>query len=97
MACSKCGSDVLVEGVRVLDRQDMYMAPADLSVRVDREPGAALFKGAVVDELEARVCGGCGLVELYAKHPARLVRAAETRARRGRTPGRPAKGGDAAR
>ena len=71
----------MVEGVRVLDRADYNLA-LDLSVRVERTPGALLFKNAVTDGVEARVCGGCGLVELYAKNPAALVRASNVRSRR---------------
>jgi hypothetical protein len=78
MTCVKCGSRAMVEGVRVIDRTENYV-PVDLTVRVDRNPGALLFKGAVSSTLKARVCGDCGFIELFAGQPAALLRASKAR------------------
>jgi hypothetical protein len=78
MACLKCGAAAQVEDVRMIDRADLNI-PLELTAQVDRDPGALLFKGAVTDSIHARVCGECGFVELYARNPKALVRAAESR------------------
>lgn len=80
MPCMKCGSNALVEEVRVIDRAD-YNVPLALTVQVDRKPGALLFNSAVTNKVEARVCGDCGFLEMYVKNPGALMRAAETRNR----------------
>jgi hypothetical protein len=57
--------------VRVLDR-DGDSPTKELSVRLDRNPSAWIFKGSEVVELTAKVCGRCGYTELYAADPAAL-------------------------
>jgi len=83
MACPKCGSDVLIEGVRMIDMAD-YNIPLDLTVRVETNPGAMLFKNAVSDKVEVKVCGGCGFMEMYAQSPQRLLAAARSAAHKTR-------------
>ena len=63
--CSKCGSDRVIPAVRVLDRNGEY-PDRGLSVRLDRNPDALIFKGSEVVELKGRVCCRCGVVEMYA-------------------------------
>jgi hypothetical protein len=69
--CPKCGAQRVIPGVRVLDR-DGDSSTKDLSVRLDRNPSAWIFKGSEVVELTAKVCGRCGYAELYAADPAAL-------------------------
>ena len=78
MPCLKCGTDAQVEGVRILDRVHLS-GSLDLTAQVERNPGAFLFKGAETSSVDARVCGACGFVEMYARKPKSLVRAAEAR------------------
>jgi predicted nucleic-acid-binding Zn-ribbon protein len=73
--CPKCKCNIVVQGVRVLDRGHLDDAH-DLSVVAYRKPDAWLFKGEVACNLWACVCGACGYTELYAENPAELVRAA---------------------
>lgn len=81
MACPKCGSRIEIDGLRIIDRAESNI-PLDLTVRVERNPGALLFKGAVSSKVEARACGGCGFLELYAKDTTALVRASRSRKKR---------------
>jgi hypothetical protein len=69
--CPKCGSRQVIPAVRVLDHDGEYGAK-DLSVRLDRNPDALIFKGSEVVELRASVCGRCGYVEMYATNPEAL-------------------------
>lgn len=73
--CPKCGSTVVIQGVRVLDRGEDN-ARYDLAVAVDANPSAWVFKGRVTGELWACVCGACGFTELYATNLTELVKAA---------------------
>jgi predicted nucleic-acid-binding Zn-ribbon protein len=75
-ACPKCGSRQVIPTVRVLDRDGEY-TDKSLSVRLDRNPEAWIFKGSEVVELTARVCGRCGYAELYATSCAALWSAYE--------------------
>jgi hypothetical protein len=63
----------------VLDRDGEYRDKS-LSVRLDRNPAAWIFKGSEVVELKATVCGRCGYTELYATNPAALWSAYEEQA-----------------
>jgi hypothetical protein len=77
-ACPKCGARQVIPAVRVLDRDGEYPVKS-LSVRLDRNPEALIFKGTEVVALRADVCGRCGYVELYATNPAALWTAHEAR------------------
>jgi hypothetical protein len=68
-SCPKCGSHKVIP--RVLDR-DGEAFDKSLSVRIDRNPQALLFKGSEVVELRAWICGLCGFAELYVTQPALL-------------------------
>lgn len=81
MACAKCKSEEVVDGVRVIDRAESNIA-LDFTVLVERNPGALIFKGAESNSVEARVCGKCGYIELYASRPAALLKASKERKRR---------------
>jgi hypothetical protein len=74
--CPKCGLRKVISGVWVLDR-DGDMADKSLSVRLDRNPEAWIFKRSEIVELRANVCGSCGHAELYATNPAALLSAYE--------------------
>ena len=78
-ACAKCAARQVIPAVRVLDRDGEY-TDKSLSVRLDRNPEAWIFKGSEVVELRASVCGRCGYVELYATNPAALWSAYEQQA-----------------
>ena len=74
MACPKCGSSEVIEGVRMLDRGHGNQEQ-DLRAAVYKNPDAFLFKGKHAAALTARVCGACGYVELYVANPAELLAA----------------------
>ena len=69
--CPACGS-VNVMTLRVPGNLD-----TDLTVQVQKNPKARLFKGTVVSVLKARVCGACGHTDLFAADPAPLLAAYE--------------------
>lgn len=73
--CPKCGCTVVIQGVKVLDRGEGHITH-DLTVAVDANPKAWVFKGRVTGELWACVCGACGFTELYATNLDELVKAA---------------------
>lgn len=72
--CPKCGSGRVMHDVRVIDRNGEYQ-DMSLSVRVERNPHALLFKGAKDFELKAHICGECGYAELYAADPEEIWQA----------------------
>ena len=69
--CSKCGSSLIVENVRVVDRAHAD-AKKDLGVEIHENPDALAFRGTHQGLLHAWVCGGCGFVELYVSNPDEL-------------------------
>jgi predicted nucleic-acid-binding Zn-ribbon protein len=72
--CEKCGSDKIIPRAKVIDRAD-YNAAGDLTVAVDENPDAFMFKQRVYASVTARVCGNCGFIELYADEPQSLYSA----------------------
>lgn len=69
--CAKCGSNRIMRDVLVLDRSEGNSREA-LSAQIDRNPDAWLFKGRVVVDIHAHICGECGHVELQAASPEQL-------------------------
>lgn len=69
--CAKCGSDQVIPNVLVMD-QGQYSS-GTLSLHIEADPTAFLFKGGKSIPLRAHVCGGCGYTELYATKPGELV------------------------
>jgi len=68
--CPKCAARKTIAEVRVLDENGGV--PGNLSVRLDRNPQAWVFKNPMVLELKARVCGECGYTEFYVTDPGAL-------------------------
>ncbi len=66
--CPKCGARKMIPAVRILDR-DGEGSEKSLSVRLDRNPDAWVFKRKELVELKAHTCGACGYVELYVTNP----------------------------
>ena len=76
MACVKCGSAVDIDGVRIVS--PAYPAGvADLKALVFAQPDALILKEAVAVSVAARICVGCGYIELYASDPGKLVAAVD--------------------
>ena len=73
--CPKCSGNVIIQGVRILDRGHGNVA-SDLSLAVYSNPAAWVFKGEVKAPLFAYVCGACGYTELYATNLDALVKTA---------------------
>ena len=74
LLCSRCGSDEIMPGVRVVERAEDGLRH-DLQLEVVRRPNALLFKRPERVNLSARVCSACGYTELYADAPGALYRA----------------------
>ena len=74
LRCTRCGSDVVIPRVRVLDR-DEGGTHRDLQVEVQRRPNAMLFKRPERSTISAQVCGACGYAELYVEAPRALYAA----------------------
>ncbi len=64
--CTHCGSEELLEGLRVLDRTDYHEASSrDLRIEMQTNPEAILKKGAVSTTVNATMCCTCGHVMLF--------------------------------
>ena len=72
--CGKCGSEVVIPGVHVRDR-DRSTLDNSLVAIIDAHPEAMFFRGTQESRLVANICGQCGFAELYAEEPAELVAA----------------------
>ena len=66
----------MIPDVRVRDFGH-YNSTTALSVEVDENPEALLFKETFEAALSARVCGDCGYAELYVANPRELYAAHE--------------------
>ena len=69
--CLKCGSDAMIPSVRFLE-VDGNGGRRPVEAAVQTQPDAALFKGEIRVPLTSRVCGDCGIVEVYASDPHKL-------------------------
>lgn len=69
--CPKCESGKIIPRVRLIDR-GAYNVAGPLTVRVDGNPDALLFKYTHDGMLQAWICGGCGYVETYVDNPGEL-------------------------
>ena len=72
MQCPKCESDRVIPDVQILDHGQWM---GQLTARVDANPDAIVFKGAMTSQLLGRVCGECGFVELFVQNPGALYNA----------------------
>lgn len=72
--CEKCGSDKIVPQAKVIDRGD-YNAAGNITLSVDENPEAFMFKQRVYSSVTAKVCGDCGFIEFYADEPESLYSA----------------------
>lgn len=75
-ACSRCGARKVIPAIQILD-QDGDDGVGSLSVAIERNPSAWIFKGTEVARLFASVCGACGFTELYTRNHAALWAAYE--------------------
>ncbi len=71
--CPACQSEKLVPGARVLDRNQTFSQ--NLTVEVDRNPDALVFRGNTPSDLRAWVCSRCGYTSLFADRPEELYTA----------------------
>ena len=69
-ACTKCGSNKIVQDLRFIDRNES--GRRDSSLETYKNPDALFFKGAEHHALKATACCNCGHVELVLKDPDRL-------------------------
>lgn len=65
VSCSTGGSTRIIPRARIVDRGHYDAERRDLTVVIDREPDALLFKEPHKEALHARICGECGFTELY--------------------------------
>ncbi|MDP1564533.1 MAG: hypothetical protein Q8M16_24395 [Pirellulaceae bacterium] len=68
--CPKCTAQKMIPEVTVIDSNGS--SSDNLTVRLDRNPQAWVFKNPAFQELKAKVCGACGYTELYVTDPAAL-------------------------
>jgi predicted nucleic-acid-binding Zn-ribbon protein len=66
--CPKCGSQNILEDLRVLYRNQNSLA-RDLEVPFFEKPQAFIFKGKTTYTPAAWVCTACGYTELYCTAP----------------------------
>jgi hypothetical protein len=65
--CSKCGSDKVVPNAKLFDQGEH--SDGALKAAFEQHPSAWFFKGRVLSNLRATICGVCGFTELYAEDP----------------------------
>jgi hypothetical protein len=68
--CPRCGSENIIPNASILGR--VGYSDGRISIVVDGDPDAMIFKDRLYDQLTADVCGECGHVELSAVHPNEL-------------------------
>ena len=65
--CPVCGSDDLLEGLRVCDQTDYHeISSRDLRIEMQMNPEALLRKGRASTTVSASMCCQCGHVMLFA-------------------------------
>jgi predicted nucleic-acid-binding Zn-ribbon protein len=69
--CSKCGSTKIVPDARTYETAGGGV----LATCVNANPKAIIFKETVSGYLKARICGDCGLAELYVDNAVELYQA----------------------
>lgn len=70
-SCSRCGSNNVMQNVEVLDRD--HGGTQELSVQVNKNPLALIFRGRTYGTLRAEICSQCGHAELYVADPQQLA------------------------
>jgi hypothetical protein len=73
--CAWCGSAKIIPDVPLIDRIGMgSFARGPAQVEVAGSPGAIVFRDRVFGDLHARICGECGLTELFTTNAGELFR-----------------------
>jgi hypothetical protein len=70
LRCAACGSDKIIPDVPVLDQGQA--SSGRLSITIDADPDALIFKDRKWARLAAHICGACGHVQLMAENPQAL-------------------------
>lgn len=73
--CVKCGSTSVIRRAMVIDKVTITGTEQNLTVRVDGDPTAVMFKKSVRSDVHAWICGECGYIELYADNQTELCEA----------------------
>ena len=71
--CPACQSQRLVPGVRIVDHNQALAR--NLTVEVDRNPDALMFRGTMPSDLRAWICSECGYTSIFADRPSELFAA----------------------
>ncbi len=69
--CVRCGSQSVFPATQIIDHDDGIKR--SLTVAVDGDPGAWVFKDRVTGTLKAWICGTCGHTELVCDGAAELL------------------------
>jgi ribosomal protein L40E len=75
VTCAKCGSDKVVPNAKIFDQGEY--SDGTLKAAFEQNPSAWFFKGRVLSNLRAKICGECGFTELYAESPRAIYEAFE--------------------
>ena len=73
LTCPQCGSDKIIPNARMVDQGRYSAGPPQIVV--DQHPEALLLKYPVIQNVNAIVCGECGVIQLVAENPALLYQA----------------------
>ena len=68
--CPVCGAETIIPEVRIRDTGQQ--ARGEVTVEIEQFPGAFVFKGPVIRQLYARICGKCGYTALFVSSPGGL-------------------------
>jgi uncharacterized OB-fold protein len=71
--CVKCGSSRVIPRAKVYDQGEY--SDGTLKAAFEQNPSAWFFKGRVLSNLYAVICGDCGFTELYEQNPGTLYEA----------------------
>lgn len=71
--CVKCGSTRVISRAKLYDQGQH--SDGTLKAAFEQHPSAWFFKGRVLSDLYAVICGDCGFTELYVQNPGTLYEA----------------------
>lgn len=73
MTCAKCGSDRIVPNAKLFDQGEH--SDGTIKAAFEKNPEAWLFKGIVLCNIRAVICGDCGFTELYTENSREIYEA----------------------
>lgn len=73
LTCPQCGSDKMIPNARMVEQGRYSAGPPQIVVA--QHPEALVLKYPVIQNINANVCGECGVIQLVAENPGMLYQA----------------------